>query len=154
MFLTLSQAARVAKKSKNTLIRAIEKGKLSATRGENNIYQIDPSELARCFGVDVERLARSGPPETSYKTEVEVLRALLEEVKASRDDLRRERDAYKAQAERLMEALILGPLRGPNSFVRWRACAQARTRSTRHGLTSAPKRPAAPRHIHASDRRR
>ena len=116
MFLTLSQAARAVKKSKNTLIRAIEKGRLSATRGENKIYQIDPSELARIYGVSVEaeRLTRSGPSDTSYKTELAVLRAVLEEVKASREDLRRERDdirlerdSWRQQAERLMEALIL-----------------------------------------------
>jgi hypothetical protein len=108
MFLTLSQAARAVKKSKNTLIRAIEKGRLSATRGENNVYQIDPRELAKVYGVSVEaeQMDRPGPPDTRYKTELAVLRAVLEEVQAgrdearqARDDARRERDGWKAQAD-------------------------------------------------------
>jgi hypothetical protein len=110
MFLTLSQASRAVKKSKNTLIRAIEKDKLSATRGENNVYQIDPSELARVYGVSVEaeQMDRSGPSDTTYKTELAVLRAVLAEMKAGRDalrremdDLRKDRDAWRSLAERL-----------------------------------------------------
>jgi hypothetical protein len=85
---SLSQAARVAGRSRNTLLRAIRSGKLQAPRGDSGDYAIDESELARVF-----------PPTETGSTEVlemeiEGLRALLEEVRASRD-------AWRAQAERL-----------------------------------------------------
>jgi hypothetical protein len=46
---SLAQAAKAAGKSKPTIPRAIKAGRLSATRGENGSYDIDPSELARVF---------------------------------------------------------------------------------------------------------
>jgi hypothetical protein len=70
------------------LIRAIEKGKLIATRGENNIYQIDSEELARVYTMSPPGRVAS---QHDYKTELAVLRAVLEVVK-------QERDSWKAQA--------------------------------------------------------
>jgi hypothetical protein len=46
---SLAQAAKAAGKSKPTIARAIKAGKLSATRGEDGSYTIDPSELARVY---------------------------------------------------------------------------------------------------------
>ena len=44
-----TEAAQIAGVSKNTIIRAIRSGKLSATRDETSAYQIDPAELARLY---------------------------------------------------------------------------------------------------------
>lgn len=47
--LTLSQAAKLTRKSKSTLNRAIKSGRLSAVRNEDGTFSIDPSELLRVF---------------------------------------------------------------------------------------------------------
>ena len=46
---TLGQAARAVGRSKTTLNRAIKSGKLSAIRGEDGSYTIDPAELHRAY---------------------------------------------------------------------------------------------------------
>jgi hypothetical protein len=46
---SLAQAAKAAGKSKPTIARAIKAGRLSAGRGADGSYVIDPAELARAF---------------------------------------------------------------------------------------------------------
>ena len=45
---TLTTASEAARKSKSTILRAIQKGRLSAARTENAGWLIDPSELVLC----------------------------------------------------------------------------------------------------------
>ena len=47
--LNLSEAARESKQSKSTIWRAVNFGRLSATRTYSGDYQIDPAELHRVF---------------------------------------------------------------------------------------------------------
>jgi hypothetical protein len=95
MPINLAQAARLSGKSRNTLIRAIRSGKLNAPRDEDDNYAIDEAALAKVF-------PPTGPSGTDIlEMEIEGLRALLEQVRAQRDDLLKERDAWKAQADRL-----------------------------------------------------
>lgn len=49
MELSLSQAAKQAGKSKSTIGRAIDSGRLSARKNQNGTFSIDPSELFRAF---------------------------------------------------------------------------------------------------------
>ena len=46
---TLSEAATATGKNKVTIQRAIKSGKISAPKGDNGSYEIDPSELHRVF---------------------------------------------------------------------------------------------------------
>ena len=46
---SLSEAAKATGKNKTTIQRAIKSGKISATKGEDGSYEIDPSELHRVF---------------------------------------------------------------------------------------------------------
>src|SRR6185503_17128722 len=46
---TLTTASQAAGRSKSTILRAIQKGRLSAARTENGGWLIDPSELHRAF---------------------------------------------------------------------------------------------------------
>jgi excisionase family DNA binding protein len=124
MLLTLGQAAKLAGKGKTTLTRAIQAGRLSATRLEDGSYRIDPAELCRVYDV------RAATPETvtrdshvvhhetphatprrdpesvarlvELETENRMLRELLAEVRESRDDMRAERDDWRARSERLL----------------------------------------------------
>jgi hypothetical protein len=47
--LNLSEAARESKQSKSAIWRAVNSGRLSATRTYSGDYQIDPAELHRVF---------------------------------------------------------------------------------------------------------
>lgn len=49
MAYTLGQAAKAAGRQKTTLLKAIESGRLSATRDAFNRWQIDPAELSRVY---------------------------------------------------------------------------------------------------------
>ena len=141
MELTLGQAAKVTGLGKTTLTRAIKAGRLSATRREDGSYAIDPSELARVYKVTPETAetvsstgytahratpdgeARATPRDPDVHTLLAVAQAelrhlseRLEEAKASQDDLRRERDDWREQAQRLALAAPIaapGPVATP-----------------------------------------
>jgi excisionase family DNA binding protein len=140
MELTLGQAAKVTGLGKTTLTRAIKRGHLSATRRDGS-YAIDPSELSRVYKVTpetVETVTATGyaahratpdgevhatPRDPDIHTLLAVAQAelrhlseRLEEAKASQDDLRRERDDWKDQAQRLALAApiaVPGPIATP-----------------------------------------
>jgi septal ring factor EnvC (AmiA/AmiB activator) len=46
---SLSEAAKATGKNKTTIQRAIKNGKISAAKGDNGSYGIDPAELHRVF---------------------------------------------------------------------------------------------------------
>jgi hypothetical protein len=119
MGVSLGQAAKLTGKGKTTLTRAIQAGRLSATRRADGGYEIDPAELARVYDVRIEtpetvsetgnpvhqatRVNRSQDPERDPETvarlatmeaELKGLKELLAEVRQSRDD-------WRGQAERL-----------------------------------------------------
>lgn len=64
--LSPNEAAEQVGKSKSTILRDIRKGKLSAARGDNKSYQIDPSELARVYG--------GGAPDAEYDPRLDASR--------------------------------------------------------------------------------
>ncbi len=128
MLLTLGQAAKLTGKGKTTLTRAIQAGRLSATRRDDGSYQIDAAELCRVYSVRIETpetvtrdshaVHHATPGETPHatpyrdpesiarmaelETENRMLRELLTEVRESRDELRADRDDWRARAERLL----------------------------------------------------
>ena len=131
MFLTLGEAAKQTGFSKATLSRAIRDGKLSAQRSpETNSFKIDPSELHRYTeAMQVLRAAgetegeehsatpskgSESAPETSIETRVQEIRKQLElearaklaeerlgDLKVQLEEMRRQRDKWQEQAERL-----------------------------------------------------
>jgi hypothetical protein len=120
MSYTLSQAAKATGKSKATIHRAVQSGKISAVKDEaNGTLRIDPAELHRVFPVSQERpqnvSLRQG--ETAAETaETAVLRAQLEQEREERqrervqlegtiDDLRRRLDAEGEERRRLTAIL-------------------------------------------------
>jgi hypothetical protein len=100
--LSLSQAAKAAGRSKSTIGRAIESGRLSAARNDNGTFSIDPSELFRAFP--------KGGPGTEGDAVNETIRTPLsgaagtgaepDEIKALRDELAKaEQRAAVAEAQ-------------------------------------------------------
>ena len=112
MSYTLGTAAKATGKSKTTIQRSIANGLISASKGKNGRYSIDPSELHRVFPlVNSDTVARpsqldtSRPPdETPLKVRIEALEAMLEREREALTEMRSERDAWKQQAAALLGA--------------------------------------------------
>jgi hypothetical protein len=115
--LTLGQAARLTGKGKTTLTRAIKAGRLSATRTEDGMYAIDPSELARAYDVTPEgapAVHHATPVDSETATRLAVAEAELRSARDMIAELQQARDDWKAQAERLaLTAPIIAPAPAP-----------------------------------------
>src|SRR3954451_13662708 len=100
--INVRSAARLTGKDRSTIIRAVESGRLSASRDDRGRYLIDPSELERAFGslrspdapddADSDVLPQSASVDTSrvaaLEREVELLREMLERERRTWDDER------------------------------------------------------------------
>jgi len=83
--LTVTQAANLTGRNRSTIIRAIEKGHLSAGKHEFGQYLIDPAELERVYSTLRSAGARNGsehqdalPSDDARQRELELLREMLE----------------------------------------------------------------------------
>ncbi|HEY7301309.1 MAG TPA: hypothetical protein VH684_25745 [Xanthobacteraceae bacterium] len=109
MSYSLQQAASAAGVNKSTILRAIRAGKVSATRDEHRQWLIEPAELHRVYAPAVARngkvngesngahqaeLAEANQRASAAEREAVLLRATIE-------DLRSDRDAWREQAQRL-----------------------------------------------------
>ena len=124
--LSMSEAATRTGLSKSTIHRAIKGGKLSAERQEDGTYEIDPAELFRVYRpAQLEAPRPAGyhaTPSGTGETPAEMgsgtdwnaveahLRELLEVERRRGEELREERDAWRAQAERLA---LMAPVPAP-----------------------------------------
>ena len=118
---SLRQAAQEAGTSKSTILRAIQSGRLSATRTEDGGYSIEPAELFRVYppksvaadaeadrsaGQNAIALAPLNSTEmlvrhAQLEAAVSGLQAILDSERKRGEELRTERDRWAAQAERL-----------------------------------------------------
>ena len=137
MSYSLQQAAAAAGVNKSTVLRALQTGKVSATRNEHGQWLIEPAELHRVYppaaadnrkvkaaGDDAHQadLAQANQRAAVAEVEVNLLRGTIE-------DLRRDRDSWREQAQRLA---LPAPTRIARSRWWWR-----RTRpSTEHNLAA------------------
>jgi excisionase family DNA binding protein len=129
--LTLGEAARLCGVPKSTISRAVKSGRLSAGRDDKGSYAIDPAELSRVYPFKPPETAATSatdgapggvaqdatgipqhpeqvaPPSTTSELAMR-LAAAEAELRGLRDmveELRRSRDKWEAQAERLTLAL-------------------------------------------------
>jgi hypothetical protein len=100
MSYTLGQAAKATGKSKATIHRAVQSGKLSAVKDEaSGAFRIDPAELHRIFPVVSTKHPKNGELRQSETVvETEVIRAQLEQE-------RQERQRERAQLEGTIDDL-------------------------------------------------
>ena len=105
--LSLIEAARVSGQSKSTIWRAVNSGRLSATRTYAGDYQIDPAELHRVFSletgeghttaVSVKRDAMA-----MERAETDLMQAQIDRLfqvgELIRNELDKGRDAWRSQA--------------------------------------------------------
>jgi hypothetical protein len=95
--MTLTEAAKWAGKSRTALFKSIQKGRLSAKKTEDGQWLIDPAELARVYR----------PAASVYDTgeqqsnggEISGLRQVITLLERQIEDVRNERDHWRAQAE-------------------------------------------------------
>jgi hypothetical protein len=106
MTYSLKQAAQATGKTRPTILRAIQKSKISATRHEvTGAWQIDPAELHRIYP-PVEQ-SDEHERETEQRNnpamlEVHLLRERLADKDAMIAELREDRDQWRDQAQRLV----------------------------------------------------
>jgi len=118
---TLGEAARASGKSKSTIAKAIKTGRLSALRGDEGSYQIDPAELHRVYPVtgatngsgarsdagSVDGALDAGAPGELAKWRAlaiereETIRDLRTRLDAAAEDLRQEAEERRRVQERL-----------------------------------------------------
>jgi hypothetical protein len=114
MSYTLGQAAKATGISKATIHRAVQSGKVSATKSETTgAWLIDPAELHRVFPAVSLGQLQNGSVRQSEITIETLLRQQLEQEREERQqersqlegtitDLREDRDRWRTQAEKLL----------------------------------------------------
>ena len=102
--LTLGQAAKRVGKSKSTLTRAIQNGKLSAQRQHDNSYGIDPAELFRVWPATGAQQSEDAPHETPEATQGDTAAVLQVKVEMLEAQVERERDTVEDLRRRLDRA--------------------------------------------------
>ena len=118
MVYTLGEAAKATGKSKSTISKAIKNGRISALKGRNGAYNIDPSELHRVYPITIQETGTPEQGETPKPYEVNTynenkIRELEIILKASQQrledrdeqlsDLKEDRDKWRQQATALLE---------------------------------------------------
>lgn len=107
MTYTLGQAAKATGKSKSTISKALKNGVISAEKGANGAFKIDPSELHRVFPPNSTN-EHNQPLENTTKEHLETavkvaqLEVRLEAAEKRADDLERDRDSWRNQANALL----------------------------------------------------
>jgi len=107
MTYTLGQAAKATGKSKSTISKALNNGIISAEKGANGAFKIDPSELHRVFppnSVKEHPKILENTTKEHLETAVKVaqLEVRLEAAEKRADDLEQDRDSWRNQANALL----------------------------------------------------
>lgn len=106
---SLAQAAEATGTNRTTILRAIKVGKVSATKDANGNWTVEPAELHRVYppahqGARPERHQRAQAAEAVLTAQIAALRETADLLRAQLEDVRRDRDAWRGQAERLLPA--------------------------------------------------
>lgn len=113
MAYTLGEAAKATGKSKATISKAIKSGRISASKGQNGAFCIDPSELHRVYPLTVAAERNETPDQHQVNTEdASLLRELQARLEAAQErladkeaviaDLKEDRDKWRQQATTLL----------------------------------------------------
>jgi hypothetical protein len=127
--LTVRQAAEATGLSKQGILKAINTGRLSATRGANHEWLIEPVELARVFTIhstNRDNQDTDDEPEvsSSVQQELESLRekvTLLERIIAEKDEVIRAKDMVieLTTAENTRLATVVAQIAPPKAQRGW-----------------------------------
>ena len=107
--MTLSEAAKWAGVTRATIHKALRGGRLSGRKDDAGEWRIDPAELERVYqpgkAVDVSRDGKMSSSDTgelmaAKDRELALMREMLAEVRAQRDDAMEQRDKAMELADR------------------------------------------------------
>lgn len=111
--LSLSEAANAAGTAKSTIWRAIKAGRISATRTLTGTYEVDPAELFRVFPAtpkdgDLKQAAMAIAPVAmaALEAQISALKEVSSLLKEQLEDVRKDRDAWRTQAESNQRLLV------------------------------------------------
>lgn len=117
--LSLREAAERVNVSKSTIFRAIKNGRLSAARTEDGGFAIDPAELFRVYPPATEKeesndatgqaaTAAVAPASdtTLLDEQIRSLRELLRRADEQIEDLKRDRDTWRDNAQQAQRLLV------------------------------------------------
>ena len=99
MSYTLGDAAKATGKSKSTIKRALDSGRISGKKNEIGVWEIDPAELHRVFQ-QVDR--GTVPDRNTMERENTLLREQLEREREINRSLEQDRDHWRQQATSLL----------------------------------------------------
>ena len=97
MAYTLGTAAKETGKSKTTIKRAIDKGRLSAKKNEAGEWEIDPAELHRVYPLTVAQVDRI------EQAELDAAHRRIAHLERTIEDLREDRNHWRKQADHLQQ---------------------------------------------------
>ena len=111
---TLGTAAKATGKSRTTILRAIEKGKISAEKNNHNQWQIDPAELHRLYPAKEQANSNKGTEKEQHATDTNTRltienNGLKSDLKAAQylvTELKEERDEWREEAKGVRLALV------------------------------------------------
>jgi hypothetical protein len=95
MQLSLQQAAQQTGRNRTSILRAIKRGEITGTKDAEGNWTVDAAELSRVYGAEAQR-----PTPADAHTD-----ALVAELKAVIEDLRRDRDRWHAAFEAVQRRL-------------------------------------------------
>ena len=113
MAYTRGEAAKATGKSKATISKAIKNGKISAVKGENGAYKIEPSELFRVYDANSSPEQKETPETPKANTDksldfrlleakLEAAEQRLQDKEEQLLDMRDQRDRWQHQATALL----------------------------------------------------
>lgn len=116
MLLTLGKAAIEVGKSKPTILKALKTGRLSGVKVGSE-WQIESSELFRVYHPIAKVNTNTSHPVNPQEnpTEIAVLQAKLDAARQQIEDLKEDREHWRQQASRLLNA----PPAAPPSLSLW-----------------------------------
>lgn len=124
---SLGQASQATGKAKSTILRAVKKGVLSASKGPQGAYEIDPAELNRVYGRETAQprnACQSNETQPSFE-HPERLKLRLElaekERERERDQMQATIDDLRARLDRSEDRItaLLADQRVPKPRRRW-----------------------------------
>jgi DNA-binding MurR/RpiR family transcriptional regulator len=130
---TLAEAAKATGTNKTTILRAIKSGKVSGTKDEQGTWLVEPAELHRVYPPAELRSAagsdathRYAPPVApAMDAQIAALRDTAELLRTQLDDVRKDRDHWRDQAQAVTRQLAdaRAPVAAPAPRPWWKRIA-------------------------------
>lgn len=128
---TLAEAAKATGTNKTTILRAIKSGKVSGTKDEHGTWLVEPAELHRVYppaelrsDADNGATQRYAPPAApAIEAQIAALRDTAELLRVQLDDVRKDRDHWRDQAQAVTRQLADARAATPAPRPWWRRLA-------------------------------